>query len=583
MGISDFKARIILTASCFIFLLALMAVRFYHVQITRHEELYGKAKREYTDVIREKGKRGEIYDINGSLLAGNAPCSNVIADPQQTGDDEQCAKTAAIIAEILHVDKPLVFSRLTRRLQKNGNPNKYVMIQRKISLDMTERLRSVLKKEKCTGIFFRETFKRYYPKEQLLAQTLGFISMDRDREVGRAGIEAVTNKDISPDDGKIIRERDRKGHTLFYGKKKVDQTEDGKNVFLTIDEQIQTIVEEELEKLCSKFHPKAAYAIMVNPFNGNIMALAQRPTFNPNDRSTMNADAWRNRITMDVFEPGSTMKPIVISSALDYGVVTPNSLFDCEMGYWKDMRLRDSHHMGVETVTRILAESSNVGTAKIAVKMGKIRLYKTFRRFGIGSRTGIPLRESSGILRKPDKWDYLSISRFPIGQGVSVTPLQLVRAYCAIANGGYLVQLRLVDRIQDTATGKFERKSVKIPDKVFMKSETQHQIVDMMKLVTQEGGTATRAALPGYAVAGKTGTSQKWINTDKAKGIKGHYSETRFFATFVGFVPADNPAFVLAVITDEPQGNHYGGVVSAPTFREIARKTLAYLNIPQDQ
>jgi len=240
--------------------------------------------------------------------------------------------------------------------------------------------------------------------------------------------------------------------------------------------------------------------------------------------------------------------------------------------------------MGIETVTRILAESSNIGTAKIAIEMGKELLYKSLRRFGFGKKTGIPLKpESNGVLRKPHEWDYLSISRFPIGQGMSATPVQLVRAYCALANGGYLVNLRLVDRVQDTSSGEFEKKKIIIPDKVFLNGISHKQIIEMMKLVVDEDGTAKRAKLENYAVAGKTGTSQKWISADKEKGIKGHYSDKDFFATFVGFVPADNPEFVLAVIADEPQGNHFGGIVSAPAFREISRKTLAYLNVPPDK
>ena len=251
----------------------------------------------------------------------------------------------------------------------------------------------------------------------------------------------------------------------------------------------------------------------------------------------MKPGAWRNRMITDVYEPGSTMKPVVISSALDHNIVTPNTRFNCEKGYWSKMKLRDSHRMGVASVTRILVESSNIGTTKIALKMGKILLYQSLRRFGFGKRTGIPLGpEAIGTLRKPNKWDYLSISRFSIGQGMSVTPMQLVRAYCALANGGYLVKLRLIDSIQDTITGRIEKKKIETPNKVFMKDKSQKEIVEMMKLVTQEGGTAKRAALKNYAVAGKTGTSQKWIPTDKVNNIPGHYSQKKFFATFIGFV-----------------------------------------------
>jgi cell division protein FtsI/penicillin-binding protein 2 len=584
MGSSYFKTRIIFISIIFLVSLGVMITRFYYVQVVRHDELYGKAKREYTDVIKKKGKRGEIYDINGFLLAGNIPCTNIIADPQITGDNEQCMKSAELLAPKLKIPKEKIFKLLSTKTQPNGKPDRYALLKREVPLEIADQIKLMLKDQKCPGIYFRNKTKRYYPQGSLLAQTLGFINIDRDKEIAVSGIERATDTAVAGGEGKIIRERDRKGYTLSYGDCEIDETVNGKNIFLTIDEQIQTIVEDELDKMYAKFSPKAAYAVMINPKNGNIMAMAQRPTFDPNDRSTMKPGAWRNRMTTDVFEPGSTMKPVVISSALDNNIVTPNTKFDCEMGYWKDMKLRDSHHMGVDSVTRILAESSNIGTAKISIKMGKILLYQSMRRFGFGKETGIPLRpEATGSLRKPNRWDYLSISRFPIGQGMSVTPLQLARAYCALANGGYLVKLRLVDRIQDTTTGKFEKKKIETPNRVFMRDKSQKEIIEMMKLVTQKGGTATRAALKNYAVAGKTGTSQKWIPIDKINKIKGHYSESKFFATFVGFAPADKAAFVLAVIADEPQGNHYGGVVSAPTFREIARRTLAYLNIPPEK
>jgi len=578
MGNSDFKTRIVAIGIFFLAVFAGLVSRFYFVQIHRHDELYSKARSVYTRVSKETGKRGEIYDFNGSLLAGNIPCTNIIADPQQTGDEKQCEVTALMLSRMLKIPGGKLFQKLVTK-ERHGKKLRYALLQREVPLEKAELIKAEASEKGCKGLFFREETKRFYPKGSLLAQTLGFVNIDRDKAIPVAGVEKATNEEVSSEKGKIKTERDRKGRSLSYGYTEIDETKNGKNIFLTIDEQIQTIVEEELDILCEKFHPRAAYAIMVDPNNGNIMAMAQRPTFNPNDRSTMSPDSWRNRMTTDVFEPGSTMKPIVIGSALDYNIVRPETEFYCENGYWRDMRLRDSHRMKDATVTHILAESSNIGTAKIAIKMGKVLLYKAFRRFGFGKKTGILLKpEATGILRKPHQWDYLSISRFPIGQGISVSPMQLVRAYCGIASGK-LVSLRLIDRIQNAKSKEIEVMSVKPAPQVYRTPITREKLVVMMKLVTQEGGTAKRAAIPGYEVAGKTGTSQKWISRDKKKGIRGHYSETEFFATFVGFVPADKPAFVLAVIVDEPQGNHYGGVVSAPTFREISKKTLAYLNI----
>ena len=578
MNNSDFKTRIFIIGIVFFVALAALGSRFYFVQVHRHDELYSKARSVYTRVSKETGKRGEIYDFNGSLLAGNIPCTNIVADPQLTGDEKACEATALMLSRILKVPGGAIFQKLSTK-ERNGKKLLYALLQREVPLELSEKIKAEAKEKRHKGLFFREKTKRFYPKGSLLAQTLGFVNIDRDKAIPVAGIEKATNQDVSSAKGKIKTERDRKGRSLSYGYTEIDESKNGKNVFLTIDEQIQTIVEEELDKLCSEFKPKAAYAIMVDPNTGNIMAMAQRPTFNPNDRKTMSANAWRNRMTTDAFEPGSTMKPIVIGSALDFNKVRPGTEFYCENGYWKDMRLRDAHRIKDATVTRILVESSNIGTAKIAIKMGKGLLYKTLRRFGFGQKTGIPLKpEAVGILRKPKQWDYLSISRFPIGQGILVSPMQLVRAYCGVASGK-LVSLRLIDRTQDAGTGEIEVQRYQPASQLYRNSNTRKKLIAMMKQVTQEGGTAKRAAISGYEVAGKTGTSQKWISRNKAEGIKGHYSETEFFATFIGFVPADNPAFVLAVITDEPQGNHFGGVVSAPTFREISKKTLAYLNI----
>jgi len=370
-------------------------------------------------------------------------------------------------------------------------------------------------------------------------------------------------------------ERDRRGIPLTYGRMQIDQARNGKNIYLTIHEQIQNIVEEELDELYQEFKPRAAYAIMVDPFSGNILAMAQRPTFNPNDRRKMDPNAWRNRMIADIFEPGSTMKPFAVAGALDYRLVTPLTRFDCEKGYWMfaGKPLRDAHYYGNLTVTEIIQKSSNIGTAKIAIEMGKPRLYQTLRRFGFGEKTGIPIQpESVGIFRQPRKWDSLSISRFPIGQGIAVSPLQLVRAYCALANGGHLIKLRLIDRVSDPDTGEISREPGETAPRAYLRRETHQQVLNMLKLVTQEGGTATRAAVKGYDVAGKTGTSQKVID--------GQYSQTKYFATFIGFVPADNPSFVLLVTADEPQGSYYGGVVAAPTFRRISQKALSFLNVP---
>ncbi len=582
MGYNEFKTRICVIGVVLIVGLMSIGARFYHVQINRHDELYGKARGLYTGVRKASGNRGHIYDISGSLLAGNMPCADIIADPQQTGDEKDCEATALMLSVKLDIPGGTIFQKLSTK-ERDGRQLRYALIQSNVPLETAEGIRLQARESGHRGLFFQNKTRRFYPKGSLLAQTIGFVNVERDETIPVTGLEMATEAEVASAEGKVVMERDRKGRALTYGYVEIDESRDGNNVYLTIDEQIQIFVEEELDRLFQEFKPKAAYAIMVDPRNGNIMAMAQRPTFDPNDRSTMHPDTWRNRMITDVLEPGSTMKSMVIGAALDHGIVTPDTRFDCEDGYWNEQKLRDSHRMGESSVTRIIAESSNIGTGKIATLMGKPLLYRTFRRFGVGSPTGIPLKpESRGVLRKPDAWDYLSISRFSIGQGLSMTPMQLVRSYAALASGR-LHKLRLIDRMHDSETGKTVVVPIEPASHVFRHPWAHRQLIEMLKLVTKERGTARRAAIPGYSVAGKTGTSQKWISPVPGSGERGRYSNSEYFASFVGFVPADNPAFVLAVIADEPHGSYYGGIVAAPAFREIAIKTLAYLNVPPDE
>jgi cell division protein FtsI/penicillin-binding protein 2 len=567
-------ARMLLAGGVLFVGFLLLGARYYHVQVGRHDELYEKARAKYTATAKRKGERGLIYDVNGNLLVGNIPCSNIIADPQITGSDEQCREIAAYFARRLDLSPTEVFRRLATR-ERNGNPVRYSVIERGVDLDLAEKIRGEIREQGFKGIFLEETTKRYYPKNEMLAQVIGFINVDGDKEVPVTGIEKAVHSRLSAQPGQRRYERDRRGVSLSYGREKASDSDNGFNVYLTINEQLQDLLEAELDTLCKEYSPKAAYAIMIDPYTGNILALGQRPTFNPNSRGKMDPDAWRNRMLGDIFEPGSTMKPFAIAGALDHGIISPQTVFDCENGRWffAGKTLRDAHGYGRLSVTEIIQKSSNIGTAKISIQLGKNRLYQTFRRFGFGEKTGIPLElESRGIFRKPEQWDSLSISRFPIGQGIACTPLQLARAYCALANGGQLVHLRLIDSFEDPETGI----KVKIPHqsaaKTFLRADTHAKLLDMLTRVTQTGGTATRAAIAGYDVAGKTGTSQKILPA-------GGYSNSEYFASFVGFAPADNPAFVILVTADEPQKNHYGGVVAAPTFQRIAQQALNYLNI----
>ena len=535
---------------------------FFHLQITRHEELHAKAQQMYTTREKRVGNRGAICDRRGHVLVGNKFCKDVRADLSRM-PVEQRPYIISCIAGELAIDRAL----LQRRFNSHA-----VEVVVKNGVDNADAAR--LSALKLPGIRFLESQSRVYPKDEMLANVLGFVDIDYQ---GVYGIEALCNASLSPNHGEVTYEHDRRGRPLHRGTLPQQQALDGKSVCLTIEEPIQHIVEKELHAMVDEFLPERACAIMANPQTGAIMAMAQWPTYNPNDRTDMAPDRWRNHMVSDVYDPGSTMKCIAIAGAIDYGIVDLETAFDCEHGLWYYCRtaLHDSHGHGTLNVSDIIRKSSNIGTAKIGVAMGKNRLFQTFRRFGFGKPTGIGFDdESAGLLSRPAKWDCLSITRFPIGQGVSVTPLQMTQAYCALANNGEMPQLHLIDRMigSDAKVEPVNRPS----NRLVLRGNTASKIVSAMVRVTQPGGTARKAALPGHSVAGKTGTSQKLVDGS----YRGH---GKFIASFIGFAPANDPAFVLLVIADSPStGTYYGGTVAAPTFSRIAEQTLRYLAVPPD-
>ena len=556
--------------------LAALAVHVYRLQVVRHEELHEKARAKYTASRTELGRRGRIFDVEGNLLAGSLACRDIMAEPRHFTCDKK--EIIGALSCELGVSPALMARRfaLTKRTRKRRLVE--IVVKRGVAMETAERLAGY----RFRGIRGVDTYRRCYPKDALLANVLGFTNVNGR---GVSGVEESLDGYLQPTAGKAVYERDRKGNQLTTGKHALQAPRDGADVYLTISEPIQQIVEDELAALVTKFEPKAAYAVMADPRTGAIKAMAQYPTFNPNDRDSMRPSHWRNRVVSDGFEPGSVMKTMAVAGALDYGVITMDSTFDCERGRWVYHRrpLHDSHPYGDLRVWEIIQKSSNIGAAKIALTMGENRLYQTLTRFGFGKSTGILLRgEATGIYRPLKKWDSLSITRFPIGQGILVTPLQLVQAYAAIANRGVMMKPYLVDRIVWPDTGQVELFSPRLRRRA-VRPETARRITAALKLVTQAEGTAPKAAVSGYAVAGKTGTAQKVERYRIGGKWKGRYV-SRYVACFIGFVPADDPAFVLLVAADEPsRGGHYGGTVAAPTFSRIAEKTLCYLQVAPSQ
>lgn len=573
------RVRIYLVVVVLLGLFVYVGIRLYFLQIVRHDELYEKAKRKYTAVHTKTGKRGEIRDIDGHLLVGNVPISQVVVDPCNVDSEIMEEKLARLMKSYFGLDlsetRRNVKQKTRQRQKEDGSSEtvkrRYALLVKEVSYEDAEKFEKILKVNDIRGVTFPEGYKRFYPKDQLMANVLGFI--------GGGGIETARQETTRPETAKEKYETDLSGIKLPYGMGSRKHARDGDHVYLTVSEPIQSIVEEELDKVMEKWKPLTAYAIMADPRTGNIMAMAQRPTFNPNDRSNMNSEAWRVRAIEDSFEPGSVMKPLVVAGALDMGLIAPNTMINCENGTWVygGRSMRDTHPAHLIPVSDVIKHSSNIGTAKIGLMLGKENLNRILRSFGLGSRSGIPIKpETRGQFMQVKDWDGLSITRFPIGYGVGVSPVQMLRAYCALADGGNLRKLRLIDRIEDPETGEIMQLPIEEPVKLYRNPAVANQIVDMMAAVTGPDGTAFRAAVPGYKVAGKTGTSRKWISEEKA------YSYRKSYATFAGFVPVHNPAFVLVVVVDEPKGSIYGGVVAAPAFREIAARTLRFLDIKPD-
>ena len=564
----------------------LLSLHFFYIQISQNSKYFSRVDDLTKTGKSLRGKRGEIFDCNGNLLVANQPCVRIIASPCNIKTDTLRRKAAGLMVEYLGGDFSFYYKKLApvvRRRQKDGSfilkPNVYQQIARFAPCDKGYRLQEELQKIKINfnTVSFQEISRRIYPKGKLLANVLGYSDLEKDNDVPRSGLEKKLDSAIAQKSGFTEYGRARDGKRLDYVDNIVKPSQDGKNVYLTISEPIQAILEEELDRGMAEYAPKTIYAAIADPATGDILAIAQRPTYDPNDRSTYKSEAIPNRIAEDAYEPGSVVKPFVISRALDLGVIHPGMIFDGEQGKWEEERnLRDTHDYGQMDVAKIIQKSSNIGTAKIAKLLGKNQVYLTLLLFGAGQKTNLPFPiESSGRIAPPAKWDKYSITRFPIGYGVLWTPLQLLRAYCGLANNGLMPQLNIVSRYEDTATGKITTPAKKSFLQLFRKPDTAAQIVEMMIKVTQPGGTATRAAIPGYEVAGKTGTSHRVIN--------GRYSNQKL-ASFVGFVPARKPRLVMLVSVDKPSkiGTH-GGTVAAPIFSRTAQRILQYLNIAPDQ
>jgi cell division protein FtsI (penicillin-binding protein 3) len=550
------RSRVIVCASILGLWTAAIEARLVYLQVVDHAEMMWRADRQQLRTIRPPAKRGEILDRHGRVLAYSVDADTIAADPSEIADPEATANR--VCAALDDCDRQLR-QLMVERLRGKGQ---FAYLARQVSPDEARRVREL----DLAGLVMLKESRRYYPKKELAAHILGYVGLDN---VGLAGLESTYDRQIRGREGKVLIQTDAHRRALFS---RVDHPPTaGATLELTLDEYLQYIAERELRAGVAENHAAGGTAVVMEPATGEILALANWPTFNPNVFTRFADDEKRNRAIQDTYEPGSTFKVVTASAALEEHVITPADPIDCSPGYitFGSRVIRDTHHYGVMPFTDVIVKSSNVGAIKVGMRLGRERLGRYVSRFGFGETLAPDFRgESPGIVWNPAKLDPSALASMSMGYQVGVTALQMASAVSAVANGGNLVEPRVVRALIK------DGRRVEVPHKTLRRAispETAATLTTIMEQVV-ERGTATAAQIPGYAIAGKTGTA--------AKLAGGYYSKSDYNASFVGFVPARKPALTIIVVIDSPHGRgYYGGTVSAPIFKRIAEASLRHLGI----
>jgi cell division protein FtsI (penicillin-binding protein 3) len=539
-----------------VWMVAVLA-RLSYLQLFCYSEYFAKAQHQQQRIFEISPKRGTIYDRKGRELAVSLPMDSVFADPAEITDAEMVGR---LLSRIL--SDPASPEEIETKIREAHSP---VRLARKLSPETVQRIEEM----NLRGIFFQQESRRVYPQRKLAAHVLGYTDVD---EKGIGGIEYALDKQIRGRPGKMMVMAD--GRRRWYDRQE-STADPGESVSLTIDETIQYIAEKELARAIDDTHAKAGTVLVQDPNSGELLALANWPTFDPNDAGSYADEARMNRAVSAAYEPGSTFKVLTLTGAIENGVTNPNALIDCQMGKIQlpGRVIHDWHPFGVLTVEKILAHSSDVGAIKVALQLGAPRFYDTIRTFGIGQPTGIELPgENHGLLRPLENWSANSIGSLAMGQEVSVTPIQIISAISAIANGGTLYRPHI---LRDMRGDLMPVRHVETAPRQATDQETAAEMRGMMEDVVLEG-TGKPAQLSGYTAAGKSGTAQK---IDPATG---RYSATQYNSSFVGFAPVNDPAISILVVLDSPVGAHHGGEVGGPVFKRVAEQVLAYLAVPHD-
>jgi cell division protein FtsI (penicillin-binding protein 3) len=547
------RRRVLIAAGFFVVWALAIEVRLVWLQVYRHDAMVAEATEQKDREVVLNPRRGEIVDRNGGLLAISVDADSINANPSKVEYPDELADAVCWALGGCSADER---NEYVRRLRKKDR--KQVFLRRQVTLDASARVAA----QKLPGVFISPEPRRYYPKRELAAHVLGYLGTD---SAGLAGIEQSYNSKINGTPGSLTYEVDSYGNAFSRVEKPPVQ---GNTIELTIDARLQHIAERELERGVTEHRAEGGTAIVMDPRTGEVLAMANYPFVNPNVYKEYPRELWMNRAVQGVYEPGSTFKIVTASAAMEEHVFAPTDLVDASAGVWRSGSRRvteaKNHNYGVLSFTDVLVKSSNVGAIKIGLGVGADRLGRYVRRFGFGERLlGDLPGETRGQLSDPSNWSISTLASVSMGYEIGVTPLQMAAAVSAVANGGVLVQPRLVRALRH---GSARTEVVPHDMRRAISPETAAELVSIMEQVV-ERGTATAARVRGYTVAGKTGTASKIVNK--------RYSLTDYHASFVGFVPSRQPAFTILVVVDTPRrGQHYGGQVAAPIFQRIADAAL---------
>ncbi len=552
--------RALIVSLTLAFWMVAIGVRLVQLQTMQHDWLKERARVQQQDALDTSPLRGLVLDRQGRELARSISAESFFVVP---GEIQNVDEVAAKLAPLVNVETAALAARLR---EAQAAKRKFAWVARKLD----DRAADAVKALGLKGVYPYRESKRHYPNGELASHVLGFVGLD---EVGLGGVEQVYNERIQGEAGKVFIQRDARGES--YASIKVG-AQPGQTVVLTIDQMVQYRTEQALLKAVTNSRAKSGTAIVLDPHTGEILALANAPTFNPNDVRASSADARTNQALQNIYEPGSTFKIVAYSAAIEKGLVKPTDRIDCQMGSITvaGRVVHDHHAFGSLTIAEALAKSSNVAAIKLGRQVGDEEMYEYMKRFGFGLKTGVELPgETIGLVRSVNKWQASSMGSIAMGQEVGVTPVQMAAAFAALANDGVRVKPHLVREIR-ALDGSLVYQAQPEQHRV-VSPETARELRHMLEGVTVNG-TAKQAQLNGYTAAGKTGTAQKIDPQTRA------YSKTKFIGSFVGFAPVENPSVVIIVVIDEPAGAYHGGDVAAPVFREIAEQILPEMNVVPD-